>query len=153
MEDLSPNFCKVLKTKNHKNFNFTKVCDTGIKHLQYSCSNLNTLTMEPQKQRIKNKKEKSKNKRSFSQKCLLQEYKDIQGINNTNIKKRHKRHKQERINNIHEFIQKHKFRLRNDFDRKHSKKFLLSKEEAFENPSCLLNHGIIIEPKKTFTLK
>ena len=38
------------------------------------------------------------------------------------------------IDNIYEFIKNHKFNLRNDFDKKNSKKFLLSKEQAFEKP-------------------
>ena len=35
------------------------------------------------------------------------------------------------INNINEFIKKHKFKLRNDFDKKHVENFLSSKEQAF----------------------
>ncbi len=38
------------------------------------------------------------------------------------------------INNITDFIKYHKFQLRNDFDKKNVKKFLLSKEEAFKMP-------------------
>ena len=36
-------------------------------------------------------------------------------------------------NDIQEFMKKDKFKLRNDFDKKNVKKFLSSKEEAFEN--------------------
>ena len=43
------------------------------------------------------------------------------------------------INNVIDFIQKHKFRLRNDFDKKNSEQFLLSKEQAFEIPFLLYN--------------
>ena len=35
---------------------------------------------------------------------------------------------------IHEFLNKSKFKLNNNFDRKNSKKFLSSKEEALEKP-------------------
>ena len=38
------------------------------------------------------------------------------------------------INNINEFIAKHEFKLRNDFDKKNSEKSLSSKEKAFEKP-------------------
>ena len=38
---------------------------------------------------------------------------------------------------IHEFLNKNKFKLNNNFDRKNSKKFLSSKEEAFEKPFVL----------------
>ena len=38
------------------------------------------------------------------------------------------------INNIIDFIKHHKFKLRNDFDKKHVEKFLSSKEEAFTIP-------------------
>ena len=35
---------------------------------------------------------------------------------------------------IHEFLNKNKFKLNNNFDRKNSKRFLSSKEEALEKP-------------------
>ena len=64
-------------------------------------------------------------------------------------KKKHKKRKRNNsictkrrkynINNINDFIQKHKFELRNDFDKKNSEQFLLSKEQAFENPFLLYN--------------
>ena len=38
------------------------------------------------------------------------------------------------INNIHEFMKKQRFKIRNDFDKRNSEIFLLSKEQAFENP-------------------
>ena len=41
------------------------------------------------------------------------------------------------INNIKDFIKNHKFKLRNDFDKKHVEKFLSSKEEAFKIPFLL----------------
>ena len=41
------------------------------------------------------------------------------------------------INNIKDFIENHKFKLRNDFDKKHVEKFLSSKEEAFKIPFLL----------------
>jgi hypothetical protein len=43
------------------------------------------------------------------------------------------------IKNVNIFMLKHKFKLRNDFDKKNSEKFLLSKEQAFENPFLLYN--------------
>ena len=43
------------------------------------------------------------------------------------------------MNNINIFMIKKKFHLRNDFDKKHVEKFLLSKEQAFENPFLLYN--------------
>ena len=45
------------------------------------------------------------------------------------------------IDNIYEFIKNHKFKLRNDFDKKNSEKFLLSKEEAFEKPFSFLKES------------
>ena len=41
------------------------------------------------------------------------------------------------INNIYDFIKNHKFKLRNDFDKKHVEKFLSAKEEAFKIPFLL----------------
>ena len=41
------------------------------------------------------------------------------------------------ISNIKDFIKNHKFKLRNDFDKKHVEKFLSSKEEAFKIPFLL----------------
>ena len=43
------------------------------------------------------------------------------------------------IKNINIFMLKHKFKLRNDFDKKNVEQFLLSKEQAFENPFLLFN--------------
>ena len=49
-------------------------------------------------------------------------------------------------NNIQEFMKKNKFFLRNDFDENNVEKFLLSKEQAFNNPFLVLND--IIENKE-----
>ena len=43
---------------------------------------------------------------------------------------------------IRNLMKKNKFRLRNDFDRKHTEQFLFSKESAFEMP-FLLNENIV----------
>ena len=46
------------------------------------------------------------------------------------------KNKKYNINDIQEFMKKGKFKLRNDFDKRNSEKFISSKEEAFEN--CFL---------------
>ena len=39
-------------------------------------------------------------------------------------------------NKVNDFIKNHKFKLRNDFDKRNAEEFLLSKEEAFNIPFC-----------------
>ena len=54
-------------------------------------------------------------------------------IRNNSVKFKNKKYN---INDIQEFMKKGKFKLRNDFDKRNSEKFISSKEEAFEN--CFL---------------
>ena len=84
---------------------------------------------------LENNKQKHRNKSKASKKKKGHEAKN----------KRHKRHNSElkirkyNIHNINEFMKKHKFKIRNDFDKKNSEIFLLSKEKAFENPLIYYN--------------
>ena len=149
MEDVTPTFCKDhLPSKEKDSYNFSIACE-GVSKTKpkgkYSCSNVNFKV----KSVHKNKKKKSMNKithhkRHHSQKFDL---KKIHGIHtsksseshnsgklhnsNLNIKKTYDN------NDISRLMKKHKFKLRNDFDRKHTEQFLNSKEGAFEMPFLL----------------
>ena len=150
MEDITPTFCKNhLPNTDKDSFNFSIACE-GISKPKpkgkYSCSNVNLKV----KSVHKHKKEKSKNriphnKRHHSQKFDLKkiveihsnksskesENKDKLHNSNLNIKKTFDN------NDISRLMKKHKFKLRNDFDRKHTEQFLNSKEGAFEMPFSL----------------
>ena len=161
MEAPTPTFCKDFASKRlKKHHNFSNACERvgRIKPKgKKSCMNLNKLDNNLKKEKSKMKKDS--HKRHHSQKFKLREYSDICEINDNkshNSKSKKKKSKQKVIiNNILDFIKKHKFKLRNDFDRKHSEQFLLSKETAFEKPFELTEE--LVEEKKNlkfvFTLK
>ena len=160
MEAPTPTFGKNFASKKlKKNHNFSNACERvgRIKPKgKKSCVNLNKLNNSNKKEKSKLKKESQK--RHHSQKFKLRDYSDICEINDNksyNIKNnKNKSKKKVIINNILDFIKKHKFKLRNDFDRKHSEQFLLSKEEAFEKPFALSEE--LVEEKNikfVFTLK
>ena len=140
MEDATPTFCKEFLSKKPK-VNFSKACEKMVRRPKgkYSCSNVKNLDG---KEKTKHKKDNAYKKRHQSQKIKLSDFSDINEIDeekntntNTNTNHHHKKHKESiKSNNINNFMKKHKFKLRNDFDRKHSEQFLLSKEEAFEKP-------------------
>lgn len=75
----------------------------------------------------KHKKAKSKTKSKF---------KKMEVSHEGRIKCKSDKHNLDKYNNftIEEFLIKHRFKLSNKFDQKHSEKFLISKEEAFEKP-------------------
>ena len=139
MEDATPTFCKELLSKKIK-CNFSNACEktTMTKPRgKYSCSNVKKHNV---KEKSKFKKDSSKH-RHRSEKFKVKDYSDISEIDdNKNMNKNGKK----KINNIRCFMKKHKFKLRNDFDRKHAEQFLLSKEAAFEKP-FLFFEEIVIE--------
>ena len=158
MEAPTPTFCKGLAAKKLKDCNFSNACGKNIKpKSKYSCNNVKNSEKKVKKGSKKFKIVKP-NKRHHSQKFKLREYEikdmeDNKSANSKNITR--KRNKSIKIiNNIHDFIKKHRFKLRNDFDRKHSEQFLQSKETAFEMP-ILSSDEIVLEKNKNFefTLK
>ena len=165
MEAPTPTFCKDFASKRlKKHHNFSNACERvgRIKPKgKKSCMNLNKLdnNLKKEKKDIKKfKLVKPSNKRHHSQKFKLREYeiKEMEDNKSDNSKSiTRKRNKSIKIiNNIHDFIKKHRFKLRNDFDRKHSEQFLQSKETAFEMP-ILSSDEIVLEKNKNFefTLK
>ena len=150
MEDITPTFCKDhLVTSEKDSITFSVACE-GLKNSKpkgkYSCSNVNFKS----KSLHRNKKDKSKfktsHKRHHSQKFDLKTIDDdvpsnnasekfVLSDKNNNISLKIK----EAFNNndIKLLMKKHKFQLRNDFDRKHTEQFLCSKELAFEMPFLL----------------
>ena len=161
MEAPTPTFCKDFASKRiKKHHNFSNACERVGKikpRGKKSCMNLNKLDNNLKKDKPKLKKDS--HKRHHSQKFKLRDYSDICEINDNKShdskSKKKKSKKKVIINNILDFIKKHKFKLRNDFDRKHSEQFLLSKETAFEKPFELTEE--LVEEKKNlkfvFTLK
>ena len=163
MEPPTPTFgqefaSKRLKKKN----NFSGACKSIEKIKpkgKKSCINLNELNNGLQKKKPKSKKSESHHKRRHqSQKFRIKDYKKISEVDDSKSRYSKSINKNNKkiliINNILDFIQKHKFKLRNDFDRKHSEQFLLSKESAFEKPFLLFEE--IVEEKNmkfVFTLK
>ena len=146
MEDQTPTFCKDFIQKRKESTNFSEVCENMSNQKpkgKLSCRNLNKYNNN------NHKKEKSKfnkehhRKRHYSQKFRLKGYKNIPSLDENN----------NNINNINNLIKKHKFSLRNDFDKKHVEIFLSSKEEAFKIPFLLNeengqnNNGIEYEIK------
>ena len=132
MEDATPTFCKEFHSKKPK-CNFSKACEKMVvvkPKGKYSCSNVKKFS---EKEKTKNKKDHKNRHRS--QKIKIGEFSDIPELDEE--KSHHhkpKNHKEKDNHNIHSFMKKHKFKLRNDFDKKHAEQFLLSKEEAFEKP-------------------
>ena len=150
MEDITPTFCKDhLVSAEKDSINFSVACE-GLKNPKpkgkYSCSNVNI----KYKSLHKNKKEKSKfkasRKRHHSQKFNLKKINDDTHSNDVSEKfvlsdKSNnfslKNYKTFDNNVISILMKKHKFKLRNDFDKKHTEQFLSSKEIAFEMPFLL----------------
>ena len=157
MEAQTPTFCKDLLSKKLRSGNFTDAC--GRPKGKLSCSNLNADNNKPKKEKSRFKKETSKHLRHHSQKFKLREYndniekaEDSKSLNNKNNHR--KKHNNIIINNINDFIKMHKFKLRNDFDRKHSEQFLQSKEAAFEKPFILCEEDVEEKNLKfNYTLK
>ena len=160
MEDITPTFCKAhLPNAEKDSYNFSIACE-GIKPKgKYSCSNVNLKV----KSVHKHKKEKSKNKiplkKNHSQKFKLKKIAEIHSNKNSkdsqNNGKLHNSNlnvkKTFDINDISRLMKKHKFKLRNDFDKKHTEQFLNSKEGAFEMPFLLAineNNNINVILKK-----
>lgn len=139
MDAPTPTFCKDLLSKKLKSGNFTDAC--GRPKGKLSCSNLNNLDNKLKEKKSRFKKDTSNHLRHHSQKFKLREInEDLKENDNkslNNKKRRSKKHDNIIINNINDFIKMHKFKLRNDFDRKHSEQFLQSKEAAFEKPFLL----------------
>ena len=126
MAEDTPRFCETKETNiSFRNtFSFSVVYE---KNEIQSPSHYHSHHNSSHKSKKGHKKSKSKNKSKFknnkgpqqdkikckSDKCYLEKYNII---------------------TIEEFLIKHRFKLNNNFDQKHSEKFLISKEEAFEKP-------------------
>ena len=123
MDGETPTFCKELLFKKGCSFS------SAIKKTPNSKFNKSESLKKPLK---KGGSIKLRNQSKFK--------KDNLGLD-IKYKKRKVHHSQKiklkDINNIHDFIKNHKFKLRNDFDKKHVEKFLSSKEEAFKIPFLL----------------
>ena len=122
----TPTFCKEFSMKNN-NCNFSILCES------ISDSKLK----EPN-----SAKSLKKYKKGLSIKVKkISKFKHDFPYDEDKKKRKHHSHKfKERNYDIHnatDFIKNHKFKLRNDFDKKHVEKFLLSKEEAFKIPFLL----------------
>ena len=144
MEDATPTFAKDFVSPKKHNFSdeIDKIKDNSIN---------NNLESE----KLKNKNEHHHHhhhhhhrKRYHSEKFNLKDYgvisekQDIKNISKSN----------KNVNTICNFMKKKKFKLRNDFDKKHVEKFLLSKEEAFEKPFLSMDNKEI-HISSNFTLK
>ena len=124
MAEETPKFCKDFEEKS-----FSAICDQADKikpsKMIYDSKNADNL------------KYKHNNK-------ILRIIKEHEEINNKS--KRHNsellKMKKYNINNIYEFMKKQKFKIRNDYDKTNSEIFLLSKEQAFENPFLYYNNLI-----------
>ena len=132
MEAETPTFCKedflynIIRIK--KNSCFSNFCDGIVRPTpkgKYSCQNITKSFHKHKKE--KPHKEHHK-KRQLSEKFKLRDITD-----------RQEKHK--KINNINSLMKKHKFKLRNDFDKTHVEQFLSSKEEAFEIPFLLYDEN------------
>jgi hypothetical protein len=125
MEGDTPKFCETKETNiNLKNtFSFSVVyekSDTKPNHHYHSQHN------SSHKSKKGHKKKHSKNKSKFRKMKVSQQ---------DRIKCKSDKYNLEYNKiTIEEFFIKHRFKLSNNFDQKHSEKFLISKEEAFEKP-------------------
>ncbi len=156
MDAPTQKFCKDLLSKKLRDGNFTDAC--GRPKAKFSCSNVKNIDDKLKKEKSKFKKDNPKHLRHHSQQFKLREN-DLEEIDdnkseNSKITKRKKHNHNIIINNIHDFIRMHKFKLRNDFDRKHSEQFLQSKEAAFEKPFFLFEEKVEEKNRHfNFTLK
>ncbi len=146
MEDLTPTFNKDFVSPKKHNFS------DEIDKLKGSPINNN---LESEKRKNKNEQHHHHHhhhhhnkKRYHSEKFNLRDYgvisekQDIKSISKSS----------KNINVFYNFMKKKKFKLRNDFDKKHVEKFLLSKEEAFEKPFLSIDNKEI-HISSNFTLK
>ena len=139
MDGETPTFCKeFLMQNNGCNFSDACSCATDSKFREKSSKH--------SKQFKKGQSTQIKHKQKFKIKCEDEKY--------HKKRKHHHSHKYKtkyNINNIYDFIKNHKFNLRNDYDKKHVKKFLSSKEEAFKKVFFIIRrikfnkHEIIIK--------
>jgi hypothetical protein len=121
MEDCTPKFCETKETniKLQSTFSFSVVYEKkDTKPHYHSHSQHNSF----HKSKKGHKKGKSKNKSKFRNMKMSQQ---------NRIKCKSDKYN---LESIEEFLIKHRFKLSNKFDQKHSEKFLISKEEAFEKP-------------------
>ena len=125
MDGETPTFCKGFSFKNNE-CNFSCACSGATDSKVRENSSKHSKHFKKGQSIQINKKSKFKI--------------DHEDVKNHKKRKHHHSHKHKTkydINNIYDFIKNHKFKLRNDFDKKHSEKFLSSKEEAFKKPFLL----------------
>ena len=118
MEGETPTFCKELLERN--NCSFSSACEKVSKAKLAKSSSLK----KPIKKGI-SMQVKAKSK--FKKESLEGEHKKRRHHHSQKLKSKN-------INNINDFMKNHRFKLRNDFDKKHVEKFLSAKEEAFKIP-------------------
>ena len=118
----TPSFRNEFTIKTN-NYNFSSLCE-NITDSKYKESN--------------SSKSLKKYKKLNLQVKRMSKFKHENGDDEHMKRRKHHSHKfKKRVYDIHnatDFIKNHKFKLRNDFDKKHVEKFLLSKEEAFKIP-------------------
>ena len=149
MEDITPTFCKDhLTTTEKDSITFSVACE-GLKNPKpkgkYSCSNINLKAKNPHRSKKDKSKFKHSHARHHSQKFNLKKINDVHSNNDSekfvssdksnNISLKIKNAFDN--NDINTLMKKHKFILRNDFDKKNTEQFLSSKELAFEMPFLL----------------
>ena len=125
MDGETPTFCKGFLLNNNE-CNFSCVCSGATDSKFRENSSKHSKQFKKGQSIQINKKSKFKI--------------DHEDVKHHKKRKNHHSHKHKKIydiNNIYDFIKNHKFKLRNDFDKKHSEKFLISKEEAFKKPFLL----------------
>ena len=120
MNSETPTFCKEFSLKSN-NCNFSSLCESIS---DSKCKGSNS------------SKSLKKYKKGMSlQVKIMSKFKHENGHDEHKRKKKHHSHKFKKrnydIHNVTDFIKNHKFKLRNDFDKKHVEKFLSSKEQAF----------------------
>jgi hypothetical protein len=126
MAEDTPRFCETKETninlKNTFSFSLVYEKEETQRHFHYHSQH-----NSPHKSKEGHKKSKSKNKSKF---------KKMKGPEQDRIKSKSDKSDLKKYNilTIEEFLIKHRFKLSNKFDQKHSEKFLMSKEEAFEKP-------------------
>ena len=149
MEDITPTFCKDHLVNTEKDsISFSVACE-GLKVSKtkgkYSCSNINLKAKNPHRSKKDKSKFKHSHARHHSQKFNLKKINDVHSNNDSekfvssdksnNISLKIKNAFDN--NDINTLMKKHKFILRNDFDKKNTEQFLSSKELAFEMPFLL----------------
>ena len=135
MDGETPTFCKGFSLKNNE-CNFSLVCSSATD------SKVRTNSSKHSKQFKKGQSIQIQKKSKFK----------IGHVDEKHHKKKknhhsHKYKKKYDIHNIYDFIKNHKFKLRNDYDKKHVELFLSSKEEAFKKPFVFTEELIPISMK------